>query len=497
MKMMVRIFLSVVLICTLSLSTKLHTPTYANDLATTCSYNATLQKNPDYATLNCLLTETALAYNIPPEIVKAIAELESGNWRHFDSNGEVIVTSDNGIGIMQITNKPEYDQVRLKNDIAYNIEIGVKTLSAMFDRKDLPTINDHNRSILEHWYFAVMAYNGTKPTNSPIIQATGARNLNAYQEKVIKNIEKFELLSFADLNFKKEDFEYDTTSTANIQFMKKRYTTNATLTASKYAFKKNDVLIITTEGTKLRAKPTTSTNNVISSLKKNEKITITGSFEYDRETTTTKNHFVWYPVKTSSGQTGYIASSYLIKPIDYSPYRQKFADFDESKWWVNDMIWAVERGLINGYGNVWNAKTKKYETLLKPNQQLTEEHFLTIFFRYAEKEELATIKNNTSWSLSGLYSLAKKYNMPVRASGTSSATQKLAKEGIQRGKIAQLIVSYHKGMEVSEKEAIQYFIANGLTTEPTESAYNAKGILKRDQISAFIRRYDTFLLNSN
>jgi len=79
------------------------------------------------------------------------------------------------------------------------------------------------------------------------------------------------------------------------------------------------------------------------------------------------------------------------------------------------MIWAIDRGLISGYGNVWNAKTKKYETQLQPNTQLTEAHFLTIFFRYVQKDELASVKNTSTWNKSGLYNMASKYKMPVLA----------------------------------------------------------------------------------
>ena len=149
----------------------------------TCGYNGKPGVNPDFQTINCLLTEKALEYKVPPEIVKAIAANESG-WKHFDNDGNAIVTDDNGIGIMQITNQPGYDSERLKNDIVYNIDAGVQILNEMFKRTDLPSINNKDREILEHWYFAIMAYNGTKPVNSPIDRATGKRNIIAYQEKI-------------------------------------------------------------------------------------------------------------------------------------------------------------------------------------------------------------------------------------------------------------------------------------------------------------------------
>jgi len=159
------------------------------------------------------------------------------------------------------------------------------------------------------------------------------------------------------------------------------------------------------------------------------------------------------------------------------------------------MIWAIDRGLISGYGNVWNAKTKKYETQLQPNTQLTEAHFLTIFFRYVQKDELASVKNTSSWNKSGLYNMASKYKMPVLATEASTTSKGLADKGIRRGKLAQLMASYYYGQTVSENEAIQFFMDNGITTATSIDAYNPDQILTRSQISAFIQRYESFVSN--
>ncbi|WP_227493893.1 hypothetical protein [Bacillus cereus] len=59
--------------------------------------------------MNCLLTNTALKANIPPEVVKSVATQDSG-WKQFDGNGQLIIAQDGGIGIMQVTNQPQYDQ---------------------------------------------------------------------------------------------------------------------------------------------------------------------------------------------------------------------------------------------------------------------------------------------------------------------------------------------------------------------------------------------------
>ncbi len=481
---------------------------FAKDLATACDYDTASNVNPDYATTNCLLTETALNYNVPPEIVKAIAEGESGNWRHFDSNGQAIVTADNGIGLMQITNQAGYDEARLKSDLVYNIESGVKILDKMFDRSDLPKINGGDRDNLESWYFAIMAYNGTKPVNSPIVQSTGVRNAKAYQEKILGFVEKYELIDLQELLFTSEDFQYDSNSRDNIKFLEMNYNFDLPLTKSKYSFKVGQKVSATTNPS-FRSRPTADNTTKLGTLTKGEVVTITGPFVYD-EAATKKNHFVWYPVKRSDGSEGYVASSYLdyvdstatpepttppVTPVepnkDYSQYFKKFADFQDL-WWAESMIWAIDKGYIQGDSTIRNAKTNKLETHLLPNKHLTEAHFLTIFFRYAEKDALANVKSTSSWGRSGVYNLAKKYNMPVLASEKTKASRDLAEKGIRRGKLAQLMVSYYYGKTVSEDTAIQFFIKNELTTQSIKE-FRPNDILTRAHISAFIQRYDSFV----
>ena len=486
MKKILKPLISVIAIGALSLSINIDKNVLANNIANTCEYDSASKVNPDYSTMNCLLTETALIYEVPPEIVKAIAEGESGNWRHFDMNGEAIVTADNGIGIMQITNQAGYNQDRLKSDIVYNIQAGVETLDDMFKRKDLPSINSGERDVLEHWYFAIMAYNGTKPVNSPIAKATGERNANAYQERILRIIEKSGLIDLTELPFSREYFQYDSNSRENIKFSAMNYDFDLPLNKSKHFFETNQKVSATTNVT-FRTRPTTDSPSM-GTLREGEIVTITGPFEYE-EVSTKKNHFVWYPVKRSDGTEGYVASSYL----NYSAYTKKFADFSTTAWWRDDMIWAIDRGLISGYGNVWNAKTKKYETQLQPNTQLTEAHFLTIFFRFAQKDELASVNNTSSWNKSGLYNMAKKYKMPVLANEESTASKGLADKGIRRGKLAQLMASYYYGKTVSQNEAIQFFMDNGITTATSIGGYNPDQILTRSQISAFIQRYESFV----
>ena len=301
-------------------------------------YNGEQGVNPDFQTMNRLLTEMALKYDVPPEIVKAVAENESGDWRHFDKNGDVIVTSDNGIGIMQITNHSGYDENLNVYDLVDNIEAGVQILDKMFKRSDLPSINSKERDVLEHWYFAIMAYNGTKPVNSPIVQEDGSRNLEAYQEEVYSYLEKYGGIKITNLPFTREDFQYDPDSTNNIKFVTRDYHFNVPFTKSKHYFKAGQKVEVQGNSVRLRKHATTDSNSV--TLNDGEILTITGPFQYD-EVSTKKNHFVWYPVKRSDGTTGFVASSYL---------ELQFHDVPSNHYAEEAIDYLVDRGILYGVG---------------------------------------------------------------------------------------------------------------------------------------------------
>ncbi|MBT2687433.1 S-layer homology domain-containing protein [Bacillus sp. ISL-47] len=308
----------------------------ADQISNKCNYVSKPGVNPDLKTMNCLLTETALSNDVPPEIVKAIAEGESGDWKQFDSSGNPVITDDNGIGVMQVTNQSNYSEERLKADVVYNIQAGIEILDQMFKRSDLPKINGGERDVLEHWYFAIMAYNGTKPVNSPIIQATGERNTEAYQEKIIRIIEKLGLIQLTELPFSTQDFEYNSSSSENIKFNTKHYQFDLPFTKTKHQFITGQIAETTT-AVNLRSEPTTdSTSN--GTLTKGERVTIQGHFEYE-QVPARKNHFVWYPVKRSDGSTGYVASSYL----DF-----RFIDVPGGHYAEEEIYYLADRNILRG-----------------------------------------------------------------------------------------------------------------------------------------------------
>lgn len=140
-----------------------------------------------------MIREIAVAYGIPPEILKAIAFQES-QMQQYNASGQPLITADGGIGIMQITLSDEdaaakgIDKERLKWDTRYNIQTGAKILKEKWNNPNLPKINDGNPEVLANWYFAIMAYNGLSKTNDPTIPGG-----NDYQERVYDTIGRYGL----------------------------------------------------------------------------------------------------------------------------------------------------------------------------------------------------------------------------------------------------------------------------------------------------------------
>ncbi|UYZ21679.1 S-layer homology domain-containing protein [Mesobacillus jeotgali] len=288
-----------------------------NRFGTACDYDPNSTVNPDPQTINCLITEVARDSNVPPEIVKAVAEKESGWVQFVDGNPLKNSNGDGGIGLMQITNKAGYTEQQLGYNVKENIKAGVNFLTtAFYDRSDLPKINNHDPKMLESWYFAVMAYNGIVPKNSPVVQATGQRNTLAYQELVFDILDKGNLYAgdpqletnIDKLDLKKEDFQYDPNTGTPIKFLKKSYQLNAAdLTPSTQFFKVGD--IVTYDSNRLRAIPSRSGSEI--AITTGSRVKIIGEPMADQNSKSA-NHFVWYLVEdVNTRKIGYIASPYI------------------------------------------------------------------------------------------------------------------------------------------------------------------------------------------
>jgi hypothetical protein len=120
--------------------------------------------NPAPAGIASLIESAASAYDVPPAVLKAVAYRESA-WTQYDSNGNVVISSDSvcGIGIMQVTSTEDPDPARLASDIAYNVSAGARILAAKWTAALASPPNGYppdDRHVTENWFYAVCLYNG-------------------------------------------------------------------------------------------------------------------------------------------------------------------------------------------------------------------------------------------------------------------------------------------------------------------------------------------------
>jgi putative cell wall-binding protein len=285
--------------------------------------NAEEYKNPTPTEINKLLTEAALTNEVPPEIVKALAEKES-DWQQF-KDGEPFISDDNGIGIMQVTTSDGYNVERLKTDITYNIQAGIEILEqkwmlgetgiANWTSYSIPTVGENDRDILENWYFALLAYNGKKQVNSPVYMATGERNYTSYQDQVYKKMTDGNpgIMDRVNIPFIRSDFTYTNEPNYQLLFNTRHFEVEGRSHSTKHTFSEGD-LVISAEGSTFRTEPASS-SELIAQLPsgKTEVLEILNEFDYDRSNNRA-NHFVWYNIERENNtQEAYTASSELTK----------------------------------------------------------------------------------------------------------------------------------------------------------------------------------------
>ncbi|QQY79165.1 transglycosylase-like protein with SLT domain [Keratinibaculum paraultunense] len=130
-----------------------------------------------------LIEEVAIKRGIPSVILKSIASVES-SLEQFDRRGRPKVSRGGHIGIMQVNGKnKKYNSTKLRNDPLYNIESGADHLLDKWEyaNKNMPQIGNMDPNILEHWYFALWAYNGLLDRNNP-----NANYNKTYQDKIYR-----------------------------------------------------------------------------------------------------------------------------------------------------------------------------------------------------------------------------------------------------------------------------------------------------------------------
>ncbi|GGE54740.1 hypothetical protein GCM10011391_37120 [Pullulanibacillus camelliae] len=281
--------------------------------------------NPSWKEISDYLTTAAIAHNIPPEIVKAIAWQESA-WQQFwtsdpDGTGPkqvgdpVIGFDGRGLGIMQITLAQSYldSHPGLENDLKYdwkkNIDYGVQILDDKWGYGGVtnltPTINDNDKKNLVNWYFAIMAYNGFSKINDPHFTT-----YTPYQDLIYAHMKKYGLIDVPEVQTADLDVYYNTGS-SRMYFNNKMHYTIDQVVNSKYAFSKGQTLQINTASVGLKSDHEANAN-VVKVLNIGDRVTV---LDAPTNPSDRFSHFTYYPVSLSDGTIGYVESAYLTDSL--------------------------------------------------------------------------------------------------------------------------------------------------------------------------------------
>lgn len=256
------------------------------------------------------ITTIAIKYDIPPEILKAIAFIETG-YSQFNPDGTPNVSDDGGIGIMQVTPTDidlPVNEERLKTDMTYNIEVAAQVLNQKWDLAYLPEMNDQDRSILENWYFAVMAYNGLSKVNDPNLNPT-----TAYQERVYNRIEGSSLIYWNQdrFTFPSFDIRYEEDSNT-MKFAEGKHYTTESITPSQQMYRPGDIVYIDERDGSVSLRENLTQGQATTKLWPYTPLEIVGT---PQESAAEDNDFVYYKVQGVTAN-GFVASAYLNKGSD-------------------------------------------------------------------------------------------------------------------------------------------------------------------------------------
>ncbi|HEU5140662.1 MAG TPA: cell wall-binding repeat-containing protein [Bacillales bacterium] len=347
--------------------------------------------NPSDGNIAKLLTKYAVKYDIPPEIVKAIAWDES-KWKQYWEDtvsganpcqkhveGHVVVSYDctyrpdrPGLGIMQVTSydpdNTEYVN-QLKSSIEFNIQEGVQILANKWNYSNggtIPEVNNNDREVLENWYFAIMAYNGISKKNDP------TESNNTYQEKVYSFIEDHSLIEIPEFPVNKLDTYYKDGSTL-IHFKHRQIDISGPFHLSKHFFSAGESVVTTNKNgvVNFRSQPKIA-DNIVDSLSPNTKLTIIGG----RIPSPNKfNHFVWYHAQLADGTKGYIYSSDLDQIVELYGKKAKTrygtsVDISQYGWPNGSNVVVLARGDLPPDALAGSVLAKKYNApilLTKPD----------------------------------------------------------------------------------------------------------------------------------
>nr|WP_106782796.1 S-layer homology domain-containing protein [Lysinibacillus timonensis] len=194
-----------------------------------------------------------------------------------------------------------------------------------------------------------------------------------------------------------------------------------------------------------------------------------------------------------------IASNFSTSSEPVATSNITYNDFNANQYWAEDMLWAIDKGLISGYIDATHPTNKNIKIVgnwLNPYGNLTEAQMVTILFRYAKPDELTKTTPATGWWASAPYQLAEKYGVPTDASLNN---QSKSNGVVTRGELARALATVHFGKEVNLQDSVKFMYEAGLSSGKDQSkgkTYENFGVndqLKRAQIVSFMKRYDDFL----
>ncbi|EOC99297.1 S-layer homology domain-containing protein [Caldisalinibacter kiritimatiensis] len=347
-------------------------------------YADSITLNPPRDVLEKKIEEVAKLRGIPSVILKSIARVESV-FKQFNPDGSVYTGRSGSIGLMQIHNAyGMYDSHRLKYDITYNIEAGADVLLMKWKMANdrLPRIGDMNPNILEHWYFALWAYNGWVESNNP--------NMVPYKYRTWTKKHTYQQLIY--MVAEKEYGQKITPIDPKLLLKRGLPSKNLVFDTPKdhhygdiILYEKGDLVEVDVSNSlTLRDAPA---GREISKFDDKTLLNIIDG-------PVLKDGFFWYKVKEREGnKEGWIVRNWIVKVGDVKNGVYPFDDIEDN-WAVDYIIDLYKKGIIEGSNGKFN-----------PNSMVTREEmsaFIARAFDVKNSEyelEFKDIDNISFWAI--------------------------------------------------------------------------------------------------
>lgn len=147
-----------------------------------------------------------------------------------------------------------------------------------------------------------------------------------------------------------------------------------------------------------------------------------------------------------------------------------FKDLSTNHWAFENIQWAVDKGIITGYG----------DATVKPNNNITEAEFLAMLYKtFGEGITFPDTPQGTWYD--PYYEFANEYRLSVNKSN--------ANEHLTRGHLAQILVN-GLGYDYDVRQSVEYLLSNGFSngkTAATYEGYEPMGLLTRAEAVTFLR----------